>query len=100
MPAFLTPLQICNGVVFSGAISGLGGLTNIGPGLVTLNNGGNTFQGGVTFNAGILNAASGCLGTGPLTFNGGTLQFSGGFGPSTVTTTFNAPGAHPRTPAT
>ena len=82
-----------NGVVFSGAISGLGGLTNIGPGLVTLNNGGNTFQGGVTFNAGILNAASGCLGTGPLTFNGGTLQFAGGFDPSTVTMTFNASGA-------
>jgi autotransporter-associated beta strand protein len=56
------------------AIVGAGALTKAGAGTLTLN-GINTYSGGTIFEAGILAVAgNGHLGTGPLTFKGGTLE--------------------------
>jgi autotransporter-associated beta strand protein len=66
---------------FSGAISGTGGLTKIGSGVLTLS-GSNTYSGGTTINAGTLAvSADNNLGnsSGGLAFGGGTLQFLSGF---------------------
>ena len=59
---------------FSGAFTGSGGLTKSGNGTLTLT-GVNTYSGGTNFNAGIVAVNSDTnLGTGPLSFNGGTLE--------------------------
>jgi fibronectin-binding autotransporter adhesin len=59
----------------SGLISGGGALTKTGPGTLTLLNPTNTYSGGTNFNGGILAVNSDSnLGTGPLSFDGGTLQ--------------------------
>ena len=58
----------------SGTISGMGSFTKDGPGRLTLT-GQNTYEGGTNFNGGILAVDSAAqIGTGPLTFNGGTLE--------------------------
>ena len=58
----------------SGVISGVGGLSNDGPGTLLVT-GTNTYSGGTNFNAGILGVKNDAnLGTGPLVFNGGTLE--------------------------
>ena len=60
---------------FLGAISGSGALVNAGTSLLALG-GSNSYSGGTTLGAGILQVSgtNTPLGTGPLTFNSGTLQ--------------------------
>ena len=59
--------------------TGAGTLTKVGTGTLTLSNAGNTYNGGTNINAGMLNFASGSLGTtGNITFGGGTLQYAAG----------------------
>jgi T5SS/PEP-CTERM-associated repeat protein/autotransporter-associated beta strand protein len=70
------------GATWSGVLSGGGALAKAGAGTLTLS-GLNTYSGGTTISQGTIavNADTG-LGapTGPLTFNGGTLQFDSSFG--------------------
>jgi fibronectin-binding autotransporter adhesin len=72
---------------YSGPISGAGALTTSGNGTLTLSSGASTFSGGVTLNAGTLTLSasstgtspaitSGPVGTGNLTLNGGTVNFT------------------------
>ncbi len=64
--------------VYSGSLSGTGAsVTKVGTGTLTVNNT-NSYTGGTNFNNGIVNFTVGSLGTGPLTFNGGTLQWATG----------------------
>ena len=68
-----------NGLNLTGAISGTGGITKIGVGLLTLS-ASNTYSGGTTVNAGTLRLSGvGTLGPGgsSLTVNGGTLDLNG-----------------------
>ena len=68
-------------VTFRGAIGGAGSVTQNGAGTLTLT-GANSYSGGTLFNAGFITAsAASALGapTGALAFNGGGLQFFGGF---------------------
>jgi autotransporter-associated beta strand protein len=61
---------------YAGAMSGSGSLTKLGNGAVTLT-GANSYSGRTNFNAGTLNVgSSGALGSGTLSFGGGTLQYS------------------------
>jgi outer membrane autotransporter protein len=73
---------------YAGLIQGTGVLTKIGSGTLTLAPNptlapaGNTYSGGTNINAGTISVATdNALGarSGPLTFNGGTLQFAGAF---------------------
>jgi autotransporter-associated beta strand protein len=69
------------GATWSGVLSGGGGLAKAGGGTLTLS-GINTYSGGTTVNQGtIAVSADTGLGApnGPLTFNGGTLQFDSSF---------------------
>ena len=67
------------GLTYSNVISGTGQVQQIGPGTTTLT-GVNTYSGGTFFNNGTLAAAAdNNLGTGGLTFNGGTFQYNSGF---------------------
>jgi len=69
-----------SGVIQDGGLSGGtgGSLTKVGTGTLTLT-GANTYTGGTNFNGGILAVISdGNLGTGPLSFDGGTLEALGG----------------------
>ncbi|MGD0381933.1 MAG: autotransporter-associated beta strand repeat-containing protein, partial [Thermoguttaceae bacterium] len=81
---------------FAGAITSTtgGSLIKQGTGTLTLT-GANTFTGAVSFNGGLINAGSlNKLGNGTaLNFNGGGLQFSGVYDPSTRTMTFQSGGA-------
>ena len=62
------------GLVINGIVGGTIGLTKAGTGLLTLT-GLNTYSGGTNINGGILAVNSDAnLGTGPLSFNGGTLE--------------------------
>lgn len=74
--------------LFSGIISGQGKLTKQGAGTLTLSNA-NTYQAGTDINNGILKiSADNNLGTGNITFNGGTLQTTATFSTSkTITLT-------------
>src|SRR5271166_6775919 len=77
-----------------GVISGPGSLTMEGPGTLTLT-GVNTYSGGTSFNTGILAVENdGSLGTGALSFNGGTLEAlaAGGGITSAKAVTLNAGG--------
>jgi autotransporter-associated beta strand protein len=86
----LTPLIANNGVVdfaqtsdgaYGGTIFGAGAVVKNGTGTLTLT-GANSYSGGTVLNAGtIAVGADNNLGapTGPLTFNGGTLQFTSSF---------------------
>jgi autotransporter-associated beta strand protein len=67
-----------NNIVVSNAITGSGGLTKAGAGILTVS-GANAYAGGTTINAGTLRLASGASlpSTGVLTVNGGTLDFNG-----------------------
>ena len=65
-------------ITVGNAISGTGSVVVAGSGKVTLT-GANTYSGGTSNNAGILNfAALANLGTGDINFGGGTLQFAAG----------------------
>ena len=68
-----------NGLTLTGGIGGVGGLTKIGAGTLTLS-GANSYAGGTTIDAGTLAVSSdGNLGaaSGGLTFDGGTLRALG-----------------------
>jgi fibronectin-binding autotransporter adhesin len=78
-------------LTFAGTITGSGSLSQSGTGKLILN-AANTYNGGTNFNAGILSAASdGNLGSGHLTFNGGTLEATGSIA-SSKTAMLNTPG--------
>ena len=66
----------------SGVITESGGarsITKTGPGTLVLENATNNYSGGTNFNGGVVNiAALGSLGAGPLTFNGGGVQYAAG----------------------
>jgi outer membrane autotransporter protein len=67
--------------VYAGLVQGTGALSKIGGGALTLS-GANTYSGGTNLNVGaIAVSADNALGaaSGPLTFNGGTLQFNSNF---------------------
>ena len=60
---------------YSNTISGIGGVTMIGPGAMTLSSLGNSYSGGTTVFAGtLISATSTSLGTGPATTAGGILD--------------------------
>ena len=65
-------------VVLGTAVAGPGGLTKYGLGMLTLS-GANSYAGGTVLNQGILQLAPGASlpTSGPLTINGGTLDFNG-----------------------
>ncbi len=67
-----------NNVVASGIVSGDGTLAKQGAGRLTLSNGGNTYAGGTTINAGILNYSHvDALGTGAVSFTADATLESG-----------------------
>jgi len=77
-----------NANTLSGTISGAGGLTKIGSGVLTLT-GTNSYKGGTTVKAGTLDvSADANLGdaAGPLTLDGGTLQLTASFDNSRAVT--------------
>jgi YVTN family beta-propeller protein/autotransporter-associated beta strand protein len=68
---------LANNATLSGTISGAGALTKIGTGSLTLI-GTNTYSGGTSFDGGIVAVNSDAnLGTGPLSFDGGTPGSAG-----------------------
>src|SRR5262249_24426629 len=67
-----------NSQTFSGAISGSGSVTKTEPGTIAFTNSPSTYTGPTAINARILNFARGALGTGNVTFTGGTLQYASG----------------------
>ena len=86
--AFSRSDNIAQGTQFSGTISGVGGITQLGPGKLTLN-AANTYSGTTAISGGVLNAASignqfspsaigeGAGSPGDLVIDSGTLQYTG-----------------------
>jgi outer membrane autotransporter protein len=75
-------------LAYGGVISGSGTLTQQGPGMLTLT-GTNTYAGGTFINGGVLSVGGDAnlgAGTGGLTFNAGTLQFTSAFDTARVVT--------------
>ena len=73
------------GTATPGAISMIGPVTMNGAGTLLMSSS-NTYSGGTVFDAGIVQiSAPPGLGTGPLTFNGGTLEVLSAFGIGTIT---------------
>jgi outer membrane autotransporter protein len=61
-------------LTFAGTVTGTGSVAQSGSGKLILS-AANTYSGGTNFNAGVVSVASDAnLGSGPLTFNGGTLE--------------------------
>ena len=71
-------------LIMNGAITESGGarsLTKTGASQLTLGAATNTYTGGTNLNGGVVTfTAAGSIGTGPLTFNGGTLQYGANLG--------------------
>src|SRR5262249_22725491 len=73
--AFTVDTQ-ANALTLGGAISGIGGLTKIGTGTLTLS-GANSYAGGTTVNAGLINfAAANNFGNSAIVLNGGGRQWA------------------------
>ena len=66
-----------NNVSFATPITGTGGLTKAGAGILTLT-ANNTYTGGTTVTGGLINFAANNFGTGTVTLNGGGLQWAAG----------------------
>ncbi|NBV87734.1 MAG: hypothetical protein EBS01_16020, partial [Verrucomicrobia bacterium] len=68
-----------NSTVYDGSLSGSGSVNKVGAGALVLA-GSSSYSGGTKLSGGILSVANtSALGSGSLTFNGGTLQYAGGF---------------------
>ncbi len=63
---------------YSGAIGGAGSVTQAGTGSTVTLRGTNTYTGGTTLQQGVLAFGNNALGTGPLSFTGGTLKYVAG----------------------
>ena len=67
-----------NNVTFASALSGTGGITKAGTGILTLG-ATNTYAGGTTVTGGLINfSTAGNFGSGAITLNGGGLQWAAG----------------------
>ena len=73
-------IQVLNqSATLSVHLGGTQGFTKLGGGVLTLSNSGNSFSGGVTLNAGLLNFTNGALGSNLVTFSSNaTLGWSAG----------------------
>ncbi|MBS0604992.1 MAG: autotransporter domain-containing protein [Verrucomicrobia bacterium] len=72
-------------ITLSGKVTGAGSVTMNGPGALALLNATNDYSGGTTLTGGNVQiSAPTNLGTGPLNFNGGTLEILNGFGSATI----------------
>ncbi|MBS0604993.1 MAG: autotransporter domain-containing protein [Verrucomicrobia bacterium] len=73
-------------ITFSGKVTGTGSIAMNGPGALALLNVANDYSGGTTLTGGNVQiSAPANIGTGPLNFNGGTLEILNGFGSATIT---------------
>lgn len=72
-------IQAGSTVTISGAVGGAGRITMEDPGTLVLSNAANSYAGGTTVNAGVVQfAAVGSLGSGDVTLSGGAVRYAAG----------------------